>query len=195
MFDRCDPDTTSIIDEGLAEARRLGHNWLGTEHVLIALLQHPALLPPAVVMLLPSVDAVRSALNAAISGPPPADAELLATLGIDLQEVRTTIGRTFGTDALDRLGRRRVHQPWQPWRRPSRRCISILAGNMSCAPRLKQALEHALRDATQRDRALIEPAGLLLGIVTVQDAVANELLRTLGVDPDHIRSSLQQATR
>ena len=195
MFDQCNGDTTAVLDDGLAEARRLGHNWLGTEHVLIALLQRPALLPPAVVVLLPSVDAVRSALGAAISGPPPADAELLATLGIDLQQVRTTIGQTFGTDALDRLGRRRVHQPWQPWRRPNRRCMSILAGNMSIAPRLKQALEQALRDATRRGRSLIEPTDVLLGIVTVEDAVANELLRTLGVDPENIRSSLQQSTR
>ena len=66
---------------------------------------------------------------------------------------------------------------------------------MSIAPRLKQALEQALRDATRRGRSLIEPTDVLLGIVTVEGAVANELLRTLGVDPENIRSSLQQSTR
>ena len=38
MFERCDQDTMAVFNTALAEARRLGHNYVGTEHVLLALL-------------------------------------------------------------------------------------------------------------------------------------------------------------
>ena len=190
MFDRCDAETTLILDSGLAEARRLGHQWLGTEHLLLGLVQHPERLPRPVAARLPSVESLRSALDAAISPPSLPDAELLATLGIDLDEVRTIVDQTFGTDAVDRLSRRRVHRGWQRWRRPSRWCTSLLAGNMSVAPRTKQALEQATHDAARRGRSLIDPAGLMLGIVTVEDSLANKLLRSLGVEPEDLRAAL-----
>ena len=192
MFERCDPGATLILDAGLAEARRLGHQWLGTEHLLLALVQHRDLLPVPAAELLPDAEAVRSALQNAIGGPPLADAELLATLGVDLHDVRTKVDHTFGTDAVDLLSRRRVHRGWQPWRRLGRRCTSVLAGNMGVAPPTKQALEQATHDAARRGRSLIDPAALLLGIVTVKDTLANGLLRMTGVEPDEIRTVLEQ---
>lgn len=125
MFERCDPGATLILDAGLAEARRLGHQWLGTEHLLLALVQHRDLLPVPAAELLPDAEAVRSALQNAIGGPPLADAELLATLGVDLHDVRTKVDHTFGTDAVDLLSRRRVHRGWQPWNR--RRTMPLAA--------------------------------------------------------------------
>ena len=110
----------------------------------------------------------------------------MKTLGIDLDEVRSTVRQTFGDDALERL-RRPVHQPWQPWRRPSRRCGSLLAGGTAVAPRVKHAFEHARRDADRRQRPTIDPAGLLLGMVEVEDALSNRLLRDTGVDPSEVR--------
>lgn len=191
MFDRCDPDTMRVIDTGLAEARRLGHHWLGTEHLLLALVQQPVLLPERVADILPTADQVRSALPDQISGPPRPDAELLATLGIDLGAVHSTVRQTFGTDAVERVTQRRVHQPWQPWRRPSRRCTSLLGGSMRVAPRAKEALDHAAQDASRRGRTAIEPADLLLGIIEVESALANKLLRDSGVEPTHIQRALR----
>ena len=125
MFDRCDGDATTVVATALEEARRLGHNYLGTEHLLLALGRHRELLPEPVRVMLPK-DAVM--LSAAVDtlGPElaPLDAELLKVVGIDLDEVRSAVRQAFGADALDQLGRRRVHQPWQPWRRPTRRCTS-----------------------------------------------------------------------
>jgi hypothetical protein len=68
--------------------------------------------------------------------------------------------------------------------------MSLLAGGMGVAPRVKQAFEHARRDADRRQRATIDPAGLLLGMVEVEDAVSNELLRDAGVDPSEVRRVL-----
>lgn len=194
MFEQCDPNTVTIVDTAIEEARRLGHDYLGTEHLLLALAQRPDLLPDAVSSLLPdAAAAVRSALSAIIDAPPHPHSELLKTVGVDLDEVRSAVRRTFGDEALERLGRRRVHQPWQPWRRPSRRCTSLLAGSMSVMPRVKQALEYAQRDADRRHRARIDPAGLLLGMVEVENALSNRLLRDTGSDPNHIRQLLSTA--
>ncbi len=47
----------------------------------------------------------------------------------------------------------------------------MLAGHMSVAPRVKQALEFAAEDATRRGRSMIDSAGLMLGMVEVDDAL------------------------
>jgi ATP-dependent Clp protease ATP-binding subunit ClpA len=192
VFDQCDAEATAVLETGFEEARRLGHNWLGTEHVLLALARHRDGLLGPVAQLLPEVDVVRAALLTHLderSSRP--EGELLATLGINLDEVRAAVRRTFGTEALDRL-RRPVPQPWQPWRRPSRACTSLLAGQVGVAPRVKQALELARHDASRRQRAMIDPAGLLLGIVEVEGMAARVLL-DVGVSPDEIRAALQEA--
>lgn len=106
-----------------------------------------------------------------------------------LDQVRSAVRQNFGDDAVDRLGRR-VHQPWQPWRRPSRRCMSLLAGGMGVAPRVEQAFEHAHRGADRRQRQAIDPTGLMLGMVEVEDALANWLLRNAGIDPSEVRRVL-----
>jgi ATP-dependent Clp protease ATP-binding subunit ClpA len=190
VFERCDENTMAVFSTALAEARRLGHNYVGTEEVLLALMRHRDSLPDAVATLLPrDADAVTAALDSILGGTPPPDAELLQTLGIDLDEVRSAVRRTFGEEAVDRL-RQPVHQPWQPWRRPRRRCTSLLAGGIGVAPRVKQAFEHARRDAECRQRATIDPAGLLLAMVEVEEALSNQLLRDAGVDPSEIRRTL-----
>ena len=133
-----------------------------------------------------------AALAGGVDEPPPRDAELLKTLGIDLDEVRSAVRQTFGDDAIERL-RAPVHQPWQPWRRPSRRCVSLLAGGTGVVPRVKQAFEHARRDVDRRQRPAIDPAGLLLGMVEVEDALSNRLLRHAGIDPSDLRRALLDA--
>jgi ATP-dependent Clp protease ATP-binding subunit ClpA len=176
-----------VFNSALAEARRLGHSYVGTEHLLLALMRHRDFLPATVAAVLPlDSDAVTAALERVLDRPAPRDAELLKTLGIDLDQVRSAVRRTFGEDAVARLGRR-VHHTWQPWRRPSRRCMSLLAGGMGAAPRVKQAFERARRDADRRHRPAIDPAGLLLGMVEVEDALSNRLLRDAGVDPAEVR--------
>jgi hypothetical protein len=191
VFDRCDADTLAVIDLGADESRRLGHDWLGTEHLLLAFGQRRQLLPDAAAGLLPDAGAMRAALARVLSAPPPTRApELLRTVGVDLDQVRAAVRQTFGDEAVDRLSRRRVHQPWQPWRRPSRRCTSLLTGSKSVAPRLKQAFERARNEADRRQRTTIDPATLLIGMIDVEDALSNRLLRDIGVDPAQLRQAL-----
>jgi ATP-dependent Clp protease ATP-binding subunit ClpA len=196
MFDRCDPHTMTVVNTAVAEARTLGHNYVGTEHVLVAVVRHRDLLPPDVARRLPSdANAVRAALEAVIGGPPPRDEELLASLGIDLDGVRAAVRRTFGPDALERLARRPVRQPWQPWRRPHRQCMSILARGTSLAftPRVKRALESALAEADRRRQPAIDPASLLLGLVEDEHALSHRLLQELGAPPAELRVAILRA--
>jgi len=190
MFDRCDASTREIVDTAIRAAHELGHNYIGTEHLLLALAERRHLLPDAVARLLPDAGVVRSGIVSLIGEPLRQDSELLRSLGVDLDHVRNAVRRTFGDEAIERLGRRRVHQRWQPWRRPSRRCTSLLAGSMTVARRAKVAFERAGREADRRGRPAIDPATLLLGIVEVEDALANRLLRDNGIDPEQIRGML-----
>jgi ATP-dependent Clp protease ATP-binding subunit ClpA len=190
MFDRCDATTGEIVDTAIRAAHELGHNYLGTEHLLLALAERRDVLPDAVARLLPDASVVRSGIIEVIGEPLRLDTELLGSLGVDLEQVRNAVRRTFGDEAIERLGRRRVHQPWHPWLRPSRRCTTLLAGSMTVARRAKQAFERAAREADRRGRPAIDPASLLLGIVEVEDALANRLLRDNGIDPEQIRGML-----
>lgn len=191
MFDRCDADTTAVVDLAVGEARRLGHDWIGTEHILIALGQRRDLLPEGAARLLPGAAEIRAALARLVAAPPPSPGpELLKTVGVDLDQVRAAVRRTFGDEVLERLSRRRVHQPWQPWRRPSRRCTHLLGGGMSMAPRVKQAFDRAHQEA-RRTRTVITPGLLLIGMIEVEDGLSNRLLRDLDVDPELLRQALR----
>ena len=192
LFPGCDANTNAVLDAARAEARGLGHNYLGTEHLLLGFIQRRDLLPKEVARLLPDdAPIVRSALSTATGGPRPTQADLLKLVGIDLEEVRSAVQRTFGAEALDSLGRRGVHQPWQPWRRPSRRCTSLLAGAIHVAPRVKQAVEKARIEVDRRGAAAIAPAALLLGMLEVEDSLANRLLRDVHVEPGVVLEALR----
>jgi hypothetical protein len=81
-----------------AEARRLGHNYVGTEHVLLVLVRNRA---GGATMVLQqfgvTADEVERALSPCIGGgAPKIDPDALATLGIDFQAVRERLEETFG---------------------------------------------------------------------------------------------------
>jgi ATP-dependent Clp protease ATP-binding subunit ClpA len=61
---------------------------------------------------------------------------------------------------------------------------------MTVAARVKEAFERAAREAERRGTFSIEPTVLLLGIVDVDDSLANRLLRDNGIDPTEIRGLL-----
>ena len=187
MFERCDPDTQLVIDTAIAEARRLGHRYLGTEHLLLAIARHRAMLPD-LGDLLPVAGVLEQSIVDAIGPAPPPDAELLRTIGVDLGDVRSALRQSFGDDVLDRLDRRMVRK--RSRLRSSGRCKSILSGTMGVAPRAKQSFERARDHARRRGKELIDPTALLLGMLDIEDAMSNRMLRELGRDPHELRIAL-----
>jgi ATP-dependent Clp protease ATP-binding subunit ClpA len=151
---------------GAEQARRLGCGFVGTEHVLLALMHEER---GAVVPLLARVGVDRAAIESALApwlGPGPArariDPEALASLGIDFEAVRARIEGTFGPGALERTS----------------------AGCLGIAPRLKLALACALDHAGD---APLSDEDVLLGMLSVPDSVAARALAGLGVSSDLLR--------
>jgi ATP-dependent Clp protease ATP-binding subunit ClpA len=87
------------------EAKRLQHRYIGPEHLLLGLLRQP---DTTAARLLHAhgldLDTARAAAERLIAegvlpGPRPSDAEVLATVGVDLEAVRRRLKETFGPEA------------------------------------------------------------------------------------------------
>ena len=121
---------TPFMNAAGSASRLLGHDYIATEHLLLALSQDRG---SATARMLArdglSTDEIRSEISTLIgvcdSPRGQIDGDALATLGIDIDQVRRQAERAFGQDALERT-----------W-----------TGCTPVAPRLKRALELAVREA------------------------------------------------
>jgi len=113
---------------GLArmEARRLGHQYLGPEHLLVGLLAEGDNLA-ARVLAANGLDlaTVRAGIDRLVAqgvlpGPQPGDEELLASLGVDLGAVHGRLQETFGEGAYWDTAQRVRHRAAQPVPHPRR---------------------------------------------------------------------------
>ena len=184
--DWLDPDADQAWRAANQEALDLGHNWIGTEHLLLGLLQRPADDPSAATLAAHGLtaDQFRDALTRDIGDAPQLDSKtMLAALGVDLDAVRASVDANFGPDAIDALYARR--------RRDGHRLARGPLCGMALAPRAKRALEHARRAAKTDHRPLATPSDLLAGLLAVDDGMAVRLLRELGVDLMVLRDQLQ----
>jgi len=143
---------------GAGAARRLGHNYVGTEHVLLALIRNPNSAATTVLRQLGvGADAVEAALACWLGTPrPKIDPDALAALGIDFEAVRERLEETFGPGALE----------------------ETRAGCLGICPRLKMALAYALDHADGRPLA---DEHILLGMLSVPGSVAARVLAELDV--------------
>jgi ATP-dependent Clp protease ATP-binding subunit ClpA len=161
---------TPFITAAAEASRRLGHNYVGTEHLLLSLAEgegsaaarvlrrlglSATQIEADIVSIIGTCDAPRGRL----------DADALATLGIDLDEVRRRIDREFGTGALERTR----------------------AGCTPVCPRLKKALELAARHAGEE---AIRPDDVLVAAASVEDSVAAHILATHGVGVPVLQAAL-----
>lgn len=154
------------LNAGADEARRHGSSFVGTEHVLLALVHTEA---SPVLPLLARLGVDAAAIESALACwlPPPGrskiDAEALATLGIDFDAVRTQLEQRFGPGALERS-----HAS----------CLGV-------APRLKVALAHALDYAADRP---LRDQDVLAGLLTVPESAAARALAAIGVSLESVRA-------
>lgn len=199
MFERFDQPATKVIKAAFAEAARLGDDAICTEHLLLAL----ATTTTVTARLLEEAGAGAADIRRVLANTHwqphmRRDQEtLLATLGVDLAEIRRRAEETFGAEALTRAAwrvrRPRPRRPLWSWIScstplPRRRCDSPLAGQpLALIPRVKRLLERASGAARPQ---LASPSHLLLVLVTGNEP-ACEILTTLGVD----LTALAAATR
>jgi ATP-dependent Clp protease ATP-binding subunit ClpA len=135
VFDRFTEGARQTIVLAQEEARRLRHNYIGTEHLLLGLLrEHDDLA-----------------------------AQVLAEMGVVLDEVRGQVVRLVGTGE------------------------EVTSGQIPFTPRLKAVLEKSLAEALSLDADTIGTEYLLLGLARQSGGVAARILLDLGVDPEELR--------
>jgi hypothetical protein len=191
MFERFDEAARKILEAAFSEAAGLGDDAMGTEHLLFALATADTVTGGLLAEVGAGAADIRRVSDATRGGRPnrrPDHETLLATLGIDLAEIRRRAEETFGAEAVDRAARRvrptRPRRPLWSWIScskplPRRRCTSPLAGQpLGLIPRVKRLLDRASRSARPQ---LASPSHLLLALVT-GDEPACEVLTALSVD-------------
>jgi ATP-dependent Clp protease ATP-binding subunit ClpA len=169
MFERFTQGARRAVVVAQEEAAGLAHDWIGTEHVLLGVLadeREAARLRPFGL----TADGVRAHVERTIGrGSDDLDPEALATLGINLDEVRRRVEGAFGPGALG------------PRRRGCRRGRVRGAGEIPFTPRAKKVLELALREAVHGGEREIRADHLLLGMLREGEGVGAAILATHGV--------------
>jgi Clp amino terminal domain, pathogenicity island component len=216
VFGRFTEPAHRVLDLAWEEAERGGHRYLGPEHVLLGLLAegHSR---AAQVLWAAGVDlaAARTALarlgnRGVVPAPRPSDAELLSSLGIDLDTIRHETEQTFGFHAVGeatwRVTRRRwwrgARVVWTPLCGPplfAKRALQLASeqayglghGEVRPEHQLLGVLEDAYQPAdavrvSRRHRQIIAHVGLPDGY----RGAAGPLLGALGVDLDRLRQAV-----
>jgi ATP-dependent Clp protease ATP-binding subunit ClpA len=173
MFERFTQDARQIVVLAQAEARRLHHHYIGTEHLLLALAQGEG---PAAESLreygLETADLRARIIRYTGSADEGLDPEALASIGIDLEEVRRATEASFGQGALAPKSRRR----------PS--------GHIPFSSRSKKVLELSLREAVRLKQKDIGSGQVLLGLIREGEGLGCKVIVDVGVDLQELRDDV-----
>jgi ATP-dependent Clp protease ATP-binding subunit ClpA len=200
VFERLDERSRHVIDLAQQQARALGHNYLGTEHLLYGLTLGGGNIAALLARRNCGPNDVTKEIVTIIGrGRLPARQPdtLLATLGIDLDQVRQRAEATFGTAAMTRVAlRARPRRRWRPGQRWWPGCEhdrpppSALLGTqwLGLAPRVKKVLDIAVRHSTPRQ---VSPEQLTHAILEEGRGVACQILTRRDVDLAELATALQ----
>jgi ATP-dependent Clp protease ATP-binding subunit ClpA len=172
MFERFTTQARQAVQLALSEARVLGATRIGAEHLLLGI-AHGKSGAAADALAAAGLGAARLRELAA-SGPEPAplDADSLALLGIDLDQVRRAAEAAFGPGALDK-----------PARGGSGRTTRA-----RMTPEAKDIVASALRLAQSRHDSAVSAGHLLAAIIDQGDNGGLRLLIAAGADPAALRA-------
>lgn len=193
MFERFTKPAREAVVRAQEEARDLNHGWIGTEHLLLAVLRRPQD-PGAATLSRLGVTAggCRHAVTALVVRAEDAlderDAEALAAFGIDLDEIRRRTDAAFGKGSLDRPAGPGAERPRRllPFGRRRSRTKDVL-GHVPFTPRAKKALELSLREALAVKDPHIGVEHLVLALLRSDDRSTRALFERLGVEPGPAR--------
>jgi ATP-dependent Clp protease ATP-binding subunit ClpA len=181
MFERFTDSARAAVVGAQSEARALGHGWIGTEHLLLAVVRDP---DRPVARQLAGLGLTHERLHA----------EVVTTLGghhddgsalRDLDAVRARVEQQFGPGALDPepTAPRRGLRGLLRRRRPARiEC----GGHIPFSRSAKKALELSLRESLGLGSREILVEHLVLGLMRAE-GLATTLVTRLGVAPADVR--------
>ncbi len=172
MFERFSHEARQAVELAREEARHLGHVCIGTEHLLIGMLEvGGGAAAEALVARGLTVPALRERVVAALGEG--LDRDALAAIGIDLDAVRAATEATFGPGALERRSRCRPR-----------------TGHLPMSKRAKKVLGLALREAVCLHSDSIGSGHLLLGLLREGQGLGARLLADAHIDADALRSDV-----
>jgi ATP-dependent Clp protease ATP-binding subunit ClpA len=196
VFERLDPAARRVVDVACRQARSFDHNYVGTEHVLLALTIETGVAAELLGDRGCGREQVRADIESMIGAAPARRRPemLLASLGIDLTEVRRRVETAFGADAVARAAwratpRRRWHgRRWWPNCTMGRPVDSALvdARWLGMAPRLKRVIEMAVKQSSPQPAT---PLHLLVAMIEEGQGVACRILSQRGVDLPSLAAS------
>jgi hypothetical protein len=178
MSDDFTPGAHELVRDAGQRARSLGHNWVGFEHLLLALAANDG---PVEKVLFGTVGRGRGqGLFDTL------DREALASVAIDLDTVRETIECSFGPTAF-RPPRARPPRRFAP-RFPPRfarrlRCPGLFT------KRARSYLKSTVR-AARSDLGLVTVKRLALRLVMMNDPTVSKIFTELGVSSAHLVEDL-----
>jgi ATP-dependent Clp protease ATP-binding subunit ClpA len=168
MFERFTKEARAVVVLAQDEAGSLEADRIGPEHILLGLAAEQG----AAARVLEPLGLGHAALRAELERAGGAfDADALAAIGIDLDEVRRRVEESFGPGALG--GHRKGRRPF--------------------SPAAKKVLELALREALALGDRWIGSEHILLGVMRDPDAAVADLLRRRGVTADGVRAAVNAA--
>lgn len=171
-------DAHRTLEVARLEAGNLNHNYIGTEHLLLAMTVDDfgvasRVLAEGGISEMGLKSQVVYELEAAQEGLTERDAEALAALGIDLDEVRRRVEETFGASVLD-----------TPPPCPT---------GMPFTDKAMRALRATPRYARRLGHRHIGPEHLLLALMEDKSALAVRLVQRLGTNPIELRDRILAA--
>jgi hypothetical protein len=154
MFERFTPEARTVVVHAQEHARRLGHRYTGSEHLLLAVAATPQ--PVGVVLREQGItpDHVEEEIvqRVGLGGGgalfSDLDRDALASIGIDLDAVRARVEASFGPDALIRAAGA-LHRGPRPSRLNPRRAVP---------PRLQRLFGRLFRRLFRRRRPVLDAA-------------------------------------
>jgi len=217
MFERFTDTARQIVVQAQADARRLGHNYIGCEHLLLAtaatdepasaVLRDQGVTPERV-----EAEILRTVGRGQAADPLSGlDRQALAFIGIDLDIVRARIEAAFGPDALTRplpaacrsrrpawgkgplaeLTRRRRARRNAPLPAgPFRQHPASPSGHIPFTPRAKKSLELSLREAKALHDNYIGVQHLTLALLALNDGMVPVILSALGASAASLRAAV-----
>jgi ATP-dependent Clp protease ATP-binding subunit ClpA len=170
VFERFTKQARQVVVLAQEEARQLRHNWIGTEHLLLGLLRDDdGVVRQALQQRGLQAAAVRQRVIAIVNGG--LDPQALATLGIDLDQVRQATEAAFGPGALDARG-------------------PVQSGHIPFTKRAKKVLELSLREAVRLKHDHIGSGHLLLGLLREGGGLAARIIADAGIDQNDLRAEV-----
>jgi ATP-dependent Clp protease ATP-binding subunit ClpA len=169
VFERFTQPAHRVVELAEEEAARLGHRYLGPEHVLLGIVRDDnsraarVLRAHGLDLEAARVEVGRLVDQGVLPRPERNDAELLRDLGIDLEAVRRQAEETFGCEAVDEASWRVTRRSW--WRGGALGWTPLCGRPMAAKGALHLASVEA--DALGQD---VGPEHVLLGVL--RDAAA-----------------------